>query len=115
MERVRILDPAPDRKTIAQTLRRAQSLLPELHQTREAQSWASFIDSTPDGVPVIDAVDAVPGFYLAAGFSGHGFGIGPGAGHLIADLLTDMPLIVDPQPYRMDRLKTSARGKVARY
>lgn len=115
MERVRTLDPTPDRKTVAETLRRARALLPALRQARTAQSWASFIDSTPDGVPVIDAFDALPGFYLAGGFSGHGFGIGPGAGHLVADLLTDMPPIVDPEPYRMDRLKTSARGSVAKY
>jgi len=112
MERVRILDPTPDGKIIAETLRRAQDLLPALRQARPAQSWASFIDSTPDGVPVIDAVQSLPGFYLAAGFSGHGFVIGPGAGPLIADLVTDMPPIVDPAPYRLDRLNTSARGTV---
>ena len=35
-----------------------------------------------DGVPAIGETE-VPGFILAAGFSGHGFGIGPGAGHKI--------------------------------
>ncbi len=38
------------------------------------------IDVTPDAVPVIDAIDAIPGFHVATGFSGHGFGIGPGPG-----------------------------------
>ena len=42
----------------------------------------------PDVVPVIDEADALPGFYIATGFSGHGFGIGPGAGKAIAGLLT---------------------------
>jgi glycine/D-amino acid oxidase-like deaminating enzyme len=27
-----------------------------------------------------------PGFFIATGFSGHGFGIGPGAGKLVADM-----------------------------
>jgi glycine/D-amino acid oxidase-like deaminating enzyme len=36
---------------------------------------------------VIGEVTGVPGLVLAAGFSGHGFGIGPGAGHLIADIV----------------------------
>jgi glycine/D-amino acid oxidase-like deaminating enzyme len=47
------------------------------------------IDATPDGVPVISEVPSLPGFYIASGFSGHGFGIGPGAGHLMADLVTN--------------------------
>ena len=47
-----------------------------------AESWGGLIDVTPDAVPVIDQVAGVPGFFLATGFSGHGFGIGPGAGRL---------------------------------
>ena len=52
------------------------------------ERWGGLIDVTPDAVPVISAVDALPGFYLATGFSGHGFGIGPGAGKLMADIVT---------------------------
>jgi glycine/D-amino acid oxidase-like deaminating enzyme len=58
---------------------------------------------TPDAVPVISAVPAIPGFFIASGFSGHGFGIGPGAGHLMADLLTGAPPLVDPTPYLYQR------------
>lgn len=47
--------------------------------------WAGMIDATPDVVPVIDAIESCPGLFLANGFSGHGFGIGPGAGKVIAD------------------------------
>jgi glycine/D-amino acid oxidase-like deaminating enzyme len=50
---------------------------------------------------------------LASGFSGHGFGIGPGAGHLIADLVTGAPPIFDPKPFRPERFSSSAWGKVA--
>ena len=58
---------------------------------------------TPDVVPVISPVAAVPGFFIASGFSGHGFGIGPGAGRLMADLVTGDPTIVDPKPFRYER------------
>jgi len=51
----------------------------------------------------ISAVDAVPGFFIATGFSGHGFGIGPGAGRLVADMVTGAPTIVDPSPFRLSR------------
>src|SRR4051812_9765454 len=113
MERARILDPKPDPAGVRETHRRAVDLLPPLREARIANTWAGYIDSTPDGVPGIGEVPQVPGFILAAGFSGHGFGIGPGAGHLIADLAAGADPIVDPAPYRPERFSKSAWGKVA--
>ncbi|PLT93350.1 D-amino-acid oxidase [Sinorhizobium medicae] len=113
MERTRILDPAVDKATIRLTHSRALDLLPPLKNISIAAAWAGYIDSTPDGVPGIGEIAAVPGFILAAGFSGHGFGIGPGAGHLIADIVTGNEPIVDPRPYHPDRFRKSAWGKVA--
>ncbi|SIQ58199.1 Glycine/D-amino acid oxidase [Rhizobium sp. RU35A] len=115
MERNRILDPVPDQAQVALTLARARSLLPDLKDAALAASWAGYIDSTPDGVPVIADVPSLPGFVLAAGFSGHGFGIGPGAGHLVADIVTGSSPIVDPRPYRLERLNGSAWGQVAEF
>ncbi|RAZ80706.1 NAD(P)/FAD-dependent oxidoreductase [Mesorhizobium atlanticum] len=113
MERMRILDPTPDQSTIRLTHARALELLPDLRKTRISAAWAGYIDSTPDGVPAIGAIDCVPGFFLAAGFSGHGFGIGPGAGHLVADLVTGAKPIVDPKSYDPRRFDASSWGKVA--
>src|SRR3546814_10887066 len=42
-----------------------------------AERWAGLIDVTPDAVPVISGIDALPGLFVATGFSGHGCGIGP--------------------------------------
>jgi glycine/D-amino acid oxidase-like deaminating enzyme len=61
------------------------------------------IDVTPDAVPVIDQVARIPGCFIATGFSGHGFGIGPGAGRLMADLVAGDSPVVDPSPFRLDR------------
>lgn len=113
MERMRILDPRPDPVAVRQTYDRAVELLPVLGQAGIANAWAGFVDNTPDGVPGIGEVPEVPGFILAAGFSGHGFGIGPGAGHLIADLVTGEKPIFDPAPYDPARFRHSAWGKVA--
>jgi len=60
-------------------------------------------DVTPDAVPVIAPVEALPGFFVATGFSGHGFGIGPGAGRLMADLVAGDTPLVDPAPFRFER------------
>lgn len=112
MERMRILDPRPDAGQVGETLRRARRLLPALRESTVTASWAGYIDSTPDGVPAIGETD-IPGFILAAGFSGHGFGIGPGAGHLIADLATGAAPILDAGAYHPSRFAGSAWGKVA--
>ncbi|WP_294195009.1 FAD-binding oxidoreductase [uncultured Sphingomonas sp.] len=103
MEQMRILDPAPDAAALRETLKRAARLFPALAQVPVVGRWAGYIDSTPDGVATMSAVPALPGFILAAGFSGHGFGVGPGAGHLLADIATGAPPIVDPRPYSLAR------------
>jgi glycine/D-amino acid oxidase-like deaminating enzyme len=114
MERTRILDPAPDRRQVALTLARARELFPGLAQSPVTATWAGYIDSTPDGVPAIGPT-RISGLVLAAGFSGHGFGIGPGAGHLVADLITGAAPIVDPRAYDPARLEGSVWGKVAEF
>jgi glycine/D-amino acid oxidase-like deaminating enzyme len=113
MEAMRILDPRPDPAAIRLTHARAIRLFPALQARRIASAWAGYVDSTPDGVPGIGELTGVPGLILAAGLSGHGFGIGPGAGHLIADLVSGSAPIVDPKPYHPDRFRASAWGKVA--
>ncbi len=67
------------------------------------------IEATPDAVPVISPVDALRGFYLATGFSGHGFGIAPGAGRLAADLIAGDTPAVDPRPFRYSRMIDGTR------
>jgi glycine/D-amino acid oxidase-like deaminating enzyme len=69
------------------------------------------IDATPDLVPVISAVEAVPGLILSSGYSGHGFGIGPGAGRLTADLASGAPPVVDPTPFRFSRFTDGSRPR----
>ncbi|WP_306751983.1 NAD(P)/FAD-dependent oxidoreductase [Paracoccus actinidiae] len=115
MERMRILDPRPSKALVDETLARARRLLPVLQGIPVQASWAGFIDSTPDGVPVIDADCGVPGLVLAAGLSGHGFGIGPGVGHLVADMVLGRTPITDTKQYRLDRFKGSQWGKVAKF
>jgi glycine/D-amino acid oxidase-like deaminating enzyme len=115
MERNRILDPRPSAAILDETLARARRLLPALGSVPVQAGWAGYIDSTPDGVPVIDEAANLPGFLLAAGFSGHGFGIGPGAGRLIAELVTGKTPFVDHNQYKLARLNKGAWGKVSEF
>ncbi len=108
-EAARVLDPQPSAASLAFARRRLVQAFPGFAAMQVAGAWGGLIDVTPDGVPVISAVDAMPGFHLASGFSGHGFGIGPGAGRLMADLVAGDPPLVDPAPFRFTRLTAPAR------
>ena len=102
-ERMRVLEAKPKAGIVEPALREIVAAYPELAGIEVARLWAGWIDSTPDAVPVISRVDALPGLVVAAGFSGHGFGIGPGAGRLAADLATGAPTIVDAAPFALSR------------
>jgi glycine/D-amino acid oxidase-like deaminating enzyme len=91
------------------TLAAAAKAFPIFTKAKIAQSWAGMIDVTPDAVPVISAVDALPGFHIATGFSGHGFGIGPAAGRLMAQIVMGKTPCVDPHAYRFGRFTDGSR------
>ena len=111
-ERVRILDPEPETALSESALATVRAVFPALQGATVAQHWAGLIDVTPDAVPVISPMDRLPGFYIATGFSGHGFGIGPGAGRLVADLVAgDIP-VVDPAPFRLSRFFDGSKIQV---
>jgi glycine/D-amino acid oxidase-like deaminating enzyme len=102
-EAVRVLDPEPDPVGLDHALGSISESFPLFRNATIAERWGGMIDVMPDAVPVISAVDTLPGFFIATGFSGHGFGIGPGAGRLMADMVTGAPPIVDPAPFRLSR------------
>ncbi len=102
-ETTRVLDPDPVPSVTNKALAAAAAAFPVFKRARVAQQWAGLIDVTPDAVPVISPVDTIPGLVIATGFSGHGFGIGPAAGRLAADLARGAPPIVDPAPFRYSR------------
>jgi len=107
-EAVRVLDPTPKEGILAEARSVLSRVFPAFGKMEVAQSWGGMIDVTPDAVPVIDQVARIPGFFIATGFSGHGFGIGPGAGRLMADLVVGNTPVVDPTPFRLDRFARTA-------
>jgi glycine/D-amino acid oxidase-like deaminating enzyme len=108
-ERVRTLDPEPYQPILDQARQHLIAAFPAFRDMKVAESWGGVIDVTPDAVPVISAVDTVPGFFIATGFTGHGFGIGPGAGRLMAELVAGETPAVDPTPFRYSRFTDGSR------
>lgn len=108
-EYCRVLDPKPSVRMVDTALARLKAAYPVFEKAKVAQRWAGYIDVTPDAIPVISKVDSLPGFHIATGFSGHGFGIGPGAGRLMADIVTGRTPIVDPRAFRLSRFTDGSK------
>ena len=102
-ETVRVLDPEPSASILAEAETNLTRDFPVFKGATITDRWAGLIDVTPDAIPVISPAPSLPGFFIASGFSGHGFGIAPAAGKLMADLVTGDRTIVDPAPFRMER------------
>lgn len=108
-ERCRVLDPDPSGRLLQTCWDNARAAFPVLQSAQIAQSWAGLIDVTPDAIPVISPVEDSPGLFIATGFSGHGFGIAPGAGRLMADLVTGAAPVVDPRAFRLSRFSDGSK------
>ena len=108
-ERERTFDPTPSPRMLNSLMSSVGAAFPAFKGAGVAQQWAGCIDVTPDAIPVISAVDATPGLHIASGFSGHGFGIGPGAGGLMADIVLGRTPRVDPHEFRFSRFADGSR------
>jgi glycine/D-amino acid oxidase-like deaminating enzyme len=89
---------------VGDAIKQVGNAFPALSDLKMAGAWGGCIDSTPDAVPVLSRIDAVPGLVVAAGFSGHGFGLGPGVGRLLSSLVTGDAAPVDIKPFRHSRM-----------
>ncbi|WP_372802943.1 NAD(P)/FAD-dependent oxidoreductase [Paracoccus seriniphilus] len=108
----RVLDPKPSFSMQDEALANLRKAFPVFEKAEIAQRWAGAIDVTPDAVPVISGIEDIPGFHIATGFSGHGFGIGPAAGRLAADLVSGRSPLVDPHAFRFSRFTDGSKIEI---
>lgn len=88
---------------------RAVPILPILSAAGLDRVWGGLIDLTPDALPVLDAPSSLPGLVIGAGFSGHGFGIGPVSGSILKALALGEPTNFNLEPFRLDRFAGASR------
>lgn len=112
-EQNRVLDPPPLEWLVGQVVESVRKTFPQFGDIEIDSAWGGFVDCTPDAVPVVSKVDAVEGLVLAAGCSGHGFGLGPGLGYLAAELLVNDTPSVDAAPFRLSRLVDGSKLDIA--
>lgn len=101
-ERQRVLNPPPSPLVVRRLLKRLPQRSPALAGAGLAEAWAGMIDVTPDAVPILGELP-IPGLFVATGFSGHGFGIGPAVGRIMADLATGRSCGHDLERFRPSR------------
>ena len=102
-EKVRQIDVKPDKALLNAAEKILRKRHPAFKNVPIVERWAGGIDVVPDVVPVISHLPDIEGVFVATGFSGHGFGLGPGAGKLMAQLVLGDETCVDPNPFRFDR------------
>lgn len=108
-ERQRILSPTPNARALAAVAAEFARVFPGIGAPPIVRTWGGMIDTLPDLVPVIDRIAAIPGLVVATGLSGHGFGIGPGLGRVVADLVLGNPLGHDLSRFRFARFSDGSK------
>ena len=107
--RHRVLNPIPSAKTVARIHSRLIDRVPAFAGIELAEAWSGMIDALPDVVPVLDQADALAGLWIATGFSGHGFGIGPAAGKIMAALIQGQRVEHELARFRLARFSDGSK------
>ncbi|MBI4787985.1 MAG: FAD-binding oxidoreductase [Chloroflexi bacterium] len=77
-----------DYEFIEDAAQRIRNRYPYMEQALSKGGWSGIYGVTPDWHPIIDEAPEGSGFFVAAGFSGHGFKLGPAVGVMVADMVT---------------------------
>ncbi|MCA6214724.1 MAG: hypothetical protein PWP49_300 [Thermococcaceae archaeon] len=81
-------------------------IVPAIRELLILRTWAGYYAKTPDSNPAIGRINEIDEYYIAAGFSGHGFMMAPAVAEMLSDLITKgkskLP-IEWYDPYRFER------------
>lgn len=85
----------------------AVNLLPPLGELRVVRQWGGSYNITPDRQPIISDTDQCEGYYMAVGFSGHGFMFSPITGILLSEIILKEKPTIDITDLHIDRFKNN--------
>ena len=111
-EKMRVLNPEPSKRKLKGLTRDFGALFPDMGPVQVKSAWAGMIDTMPDVVPVVDRVAAIPGLTVGTGMSGHGLGIGPGKGKVLAALVTGAEVGHDLTRFRLARFSDGSPMRI---
>ena len=100
----------PPAASISQVISSVSSVLPFVSQTPIYRIWGGLLDLTPDALPILDCVPSIDGLYIAAGFSGHGFGIAPAIGEVMASKILGKKTLISLDSFSFDRFNSKPKA-----
>jgi sarcosine oxidase, subunit beta len=83
----------------------ATHILPILGNLRVVRQWGGSYNMSPDRQPIISDTDDLKGFYMACGFSGHGFMFAPVTGRIISEMISNQTEIMYKEALSLKRFK----------
>ena len=83
------------------------NILPPIGDLRVIRQWGGLYNLSPDRQPIISDTKELDGFYMACGFSGHGFMFAPMTGLLLSEIILGEKTTVDTTDLHIDRFKNS--------
>jgi len=78
---------------------------PRLANLRILRQWSGLYNMSPDKHPIYDKIPEVDGFYIAAGYSGHGFMLAPATGQIMAEQLLGLTPTLPWNKLKLDRFE----------
>ena len=92
--------------SMAKSARTTVGLYPSLASIPILRAWLGIEAFCEDEMEVVGPVPGVDGLIIAAGFSGHGFAVGPGVGSLIAEFISTGHWSNMLKPFGIERFET---------
>ncbi len=81
-------------------------IMPLIGELRVVRQWGGSYNMSPDRQPILGKTSDLEGFYMACGFSGHGFMFAPMTGLLLAEVIMNETPTIDMAPLSIDRFQT---------
>ena len=82
-----------------------KAVLPPVAKLRMIRQWAGLYNMTPDRQPIYDKAEDVDGFYMAVGYSGHGFMFGPVTGVVMSEMILGEAPTIDVSALNLRRFE----------
>ncbi|PKK99203.1 MAG: FAD-dependent oxidoreductase [Tenericutes bacterium HGW-Tenericutes-2] len=83
-------------------------IMPLIGKLRVVRQWGGSYNMSPDRQPIISDTKDLEGFYMACGFSGHGFMFAPMTGLLLSEVILKEKTTIDMEPLHLERFKINS-------
>jgi sarcosine oxidase subunit beta len=85
--------------------RTLMDIMPKIGDLRVIRQWGGSYNMSPDRQPILGDTDLLEGFYMACGFSGHGFMFAPMTGLLLSEVILKEKTTIDMESLSLSRFK----------